>query len=194
MTKPTDSPVIALLRHVWCTNGAATSHSWERMNQSMTAAMELAINSGMEFEATDFSRKILKDFNVGYWWGGTERYYTLAVMTGNLSAAKAIETYLDSQAFIADEVSPPSWQGCFAHTTRTRKRGRLAIGFSFPWKGEAVTVTSFSGDGKHLVACSYKERAKGSYSNTIKRSFEITPAAIKEDRAERRKAINAKGG
>ena len=176
------SPAYQLLHHVWKHSLNATGHSWERLNHSMRGAMQLAINAGLRFDQDDFA-KIWKEFRGGYWFGETdgEGFYALAVQTGNLSAAQAFESWNKRQPFIADDVDP----GCnysYSHLTGRRKRGRLAVGFEFPWRGSQVKVTSFAADGTHLTACAYKERK-------VAKRYSITVADIRVDRKERKERI-----
>ena len=88
------SPAYQLLHHVWRHCLAETGHSWERLNRSMRDAMQLAINAGIEFDQNDFTKRC-NDFRGGYWFGetGGEGFYSLAVQTGNLSAAQAFESW-----------------------------------------------------------------------------------------------------
>ena len=180
--KDNQSPAYQLLRHVWQYSLAATEHSWERLNHSMRGAMQLAINAGLRFDVDDFAR-IYKEFRGGYWFGetGGEGFYALAVQTGNLSAAQAFESWNGRQPFIADNVDPGG-NYSYAHLTGRRKRGRLAVGFCFPWRGFSVTVTSFAADGTHLTACAYTDNAE----RKVARRFRITVADIRTDRKQRK--------
>ncbi len=177
------SPAYDLLSLVWEHALTETGHSWERLNRSMHGAMNLAIDSGFTFDHDTFARA-MAEFRGGYWFYG-EGYYSLAVQIDNLSAAQAFESYKDRQPFIADEVST-SVNCSYAHLVATRKRGRLAIGCTFPWKGYQVKVTSFSDDGTYLTACAYHERKANDYSNKVKKRFPITVAGIQAERALKR--------
>ncbi|MEA1952595.1 MAG: hypothetical protein U9N87_14540 [Planctomycetota bacterium] len=171
------SPAYQLLRHVWQHSLKATGHSWERLNCSMRGAMQLAIDAGLRFDRDDFA-KTMKEFRGGYWFGetGGEYFYALAVQTGNLSAAQAFESWKERQPFIADVVDTGSGR---------RKRGRLAVGSRFPWRGFHVTVTSFALNGAHLTACAYKDDAE----RKVAKRFRITIADIRADRKERNERI-----
>ena len=171
------SPAYQLLHHVWLHSLAATGHSWERLNHSMRGAMQLAINAGLRFDRDDFAR-MYKEFRGGYWFGetGGEGFYALAVQTGNLSAAQAFESWNGRQPFIADDVDTGSGR---------RKRGRLAVGSRFPWRGFQVTVTSFALDGAHLTACAYTDGTE----RKVSKRFRITVADIRVDRKERKERI-----
>ncbi len=59
---------------------------------------------------------------------------------------------------------------------------RLAIGFSFPWQGHKVEVTSFSSDGRYLTACAYTKGDR----RKVTRRFRITVAGIRADRKVRK--------
>jgi len=183
--KKNHSPAYQLLSHVWKHSLAATGHSWERLNNSMRGAMQLAINAGLRFDRDDFA-KIYEEFRGGYWFGetGGEGFYSLAVQTGNLSAAQAFESRNGRQPSIADDVDP----GCncsYAHLTGIRKRGRLAVGFVFPWRGHRVKVTSFAVDGTYLTACAYTDGTE----RKVSKRFRITVADIQADRKQRKQRV-----
>ncbi|KKM85208.1 hypothetical protein LCGC14_1291420 [marine sediment metagenome] len=181
--KQKPSPVYRLLSLVWNNTNKATGDSWERLNQSMCGAMNLAIDAGFPFAPDDFNRA-MADFDGGRWFDG-EGYYTLAVQTGNLSACQAIEVWKKRPSFIADDVS--TGKNCsYAHLVSTRKRGRLALGSQFPWRGHQVKVTSFARDGSHLTACSYHARKANDYSNKVAKRYKITVAGIHEERERKR--------
>ncbi len=179
------SPAYQLLEHVWTHSLKATSHSWERLNHSMRGAMQLAIDAGLQFEPGDFG-KIRKEFRGGYWFNDDdgESFYTLAVATGNLSAAQAFEAWQQRPPFIADDVDPGYIQ-TYAHLTATRKSGRLVVGFRFPWRDFKVKVTSFSGDGEYLTACAYTDGTERKIAKRLK----ITVADIQADSKERKDRI-----
>jgi len=186
MVKKKCSPAYELLAHVWSHSLKATSHSWERLNHSMSAALNLAINAGLIFDRDDFAR-FAKEFRSAYWIGssGGERYYSTAVRTGNLSAAQAFEHWCQRPAFIADDVYPGNHDG-FKHGIGRRQRERLAVGFSFPWKNHGrVVVTSFSHDGACLTACAYSEWKLNETQKVTKR-FRITVTDIQADRKKRK--------
>lgn len=163
------SPAMELLTLVW---EETPRGSWDRLNQSMKVAMRLAITAKMLFALDDFAtaRRV---FRGGYWFGVPmgEMFYSLAVETGNLSAAQSFEAWTDRPPFIADRVDH-------------RKRGRLAIGSTFQWRGETVAVTSFAEDGSYLTACTYRDRDTETYRRKIKNRYTITEAGIREERRE----------
>ncbi len=175
--KKNHSPAFQLLRHVWQHSLVETGHSWERLNRSMRGAMQLAIDAGLQFNQEDFG-KMYKEFRGGYWFGetGGEGFYALAVQAGNLSAAQAFESWKERQPFIADVGDTDCGR---------RKRGRLAVGSRFPWRGFHVTVTSFAPSGEHLTACAYKDAAQ----SKVAKRYRITVADIRADRRERKDRI-----
>jgi len=163
--------------------GYAQESNTDNAEISASLTEEALIDRGNALlEAGDFAAA-MNEFRAGYWFGetGGEALYSLAVQTGNLSAAQDFEAWQGRPPFIADDVDP----GCnrsFAHVTGRRRRGRLAVGFSFPWQGHNVTVTSFSSDGRYLTACAY---AKGD-RRKVTRRFKITIAGIRADRRLRK--------
>lgn len=175
--KQNQSPVWQLLSLVWRNTNHATGDSWERLNHSMHGALSLAINAGFPFLLDDFGRA-MNDFRGGRWFHG-EQSYAMAVHVGNLSACRAFEAWKKRKPFIADDVSSNDWRGNYT----TRKRGRLAIGCTFPWQGCRVKVTSFSADESHLIACAYHDRKPDDYSNKVERRFPVTVAGIQAERA-----------
>ncbi len=172
---PTDTPVVALIRQLYDNSEKATGPSWARLNPSLRMVMEAAIIAGMKFEANDFST-VFGNFNGSYWFGTDnahsqgERFYSLAVNVNNRSASQSFESWKDRKPFIHDGK-------------------RLCIGSEFEWKAQRVTVTCFSEDAAHLVACSYRERQqKGNldWRWVIKNTFKITVANIKAENLDRK--------
>src|SRR5690349_13830577 len=72
------SPALCLIRMVWDRNREGTGWSWQRLNQSMRAAVHLTIQAGMRFELGDFCY-MDKKLSLGRWgvvdnslnWGET---------------------------------------------------------------------------------------------------------------------------
>lgn len=192
--KRTLSPVICILDIVYESANKAVPHSWERLNHAMQQALTIAVGSGFAFESEDM-QWIAEHYNFGYWSGScTEWIYALAVETGNLTAAKSYETWKKRGPFIADSVTPRSYGGgsAFPHGMSTRQQDRLAVGFSFPWKGTTARVTSFADDGSSVTACSYRTEPNGKYPREkIAKRFRITRDDILADRAERKAAGKA---
>lgn len=169
------SPAYQLLTHTWSSVATATAHSWRRLNRAMQSAMELAIEGGFVFHLKDFEQ-VYRDFRGNYWFSETvgERFYASAIKAGNLSAVHAYEDWRRRPPFIADDVY---------NRGQCWKRGRVAVGFQFQWRGKLVEVTSFAADGTYLTACAYEHV---DYERKIVRRFRITPADIQVDRKQRK--------
>jgi len=193
-----DSPAVELMELVWAGNAKATSFAWERLNDALRSALHLAICNGMAFGLEDFPM-IAKRYRLWYWGGRDghmlgEGFYRSACITGNMSACLAFEAWKRRPPFIVDGADPRSYSPQGLHLASTRKRGRVAVSFEFPWSGERVRVTSFADDGSHLVACSYKRigpNEYGSYTDQRLHRYRITPEDIKLDRKARKAAAKA---
>lgn len=187
MPKDKRSAVIQLLDLIWENANAAVDHSWERLNHAMYAALKMAVGAGFEWHASDF-KHVVENYSSGRWISdSTEWVYTLAVVCGNSSAFKSYEAWANREPFIADDVGLREYSaGGYMHMTGDRQKERLAVGFTFPWRGYTVKVTSFAKDGKSLTACSYKPRAEGEYGDKVEKRFTITRDDIIADRAERK--------
>ncbi len=173
------SPAIQLIEFVWKN---ARDDSWRVYNASLQTALSLAISSGMEFYQDDF-KYISENFRFGYWGGNDghmlgEGYYSRIVNYGNIKAAQSFELWKKRKPFIVDNAR----HGRYNSTSRARDR--LAIGSGFIWENEKVTVTSFSSDGSHFVACSHKEQKPDDYVRKVKHQYKIT---IKDIRAEKKR-------
>ncbi len=184
--KNTDTPFIQWMRLMNLNMLKAVPSSRERASQVYDRAIILAVEAGFPFATEDFQNA--KGCNL-------ESAYCSAVIGGNIRAAQSIEHALGRPPFILDNVDPGHWNTAGLHMTGDRVRGRLARGFKFPWKGEKVTVTSFSDDGTSVVACSYYEPKRDSRGHKtgpakIRRRFTITRGDIVADRAERKKAMD----
>lgn len=188
-----DSTVIQLLDLVWANCNKVQGHSWERLNTSMHSALTLAITSGMVFDLGDFA-SFERRYRFGYWGiqhsgsnGFAEGFYVTAVACGNMSAAKSFEQWKGRKPFIVEDAEAERHavgRGCESNCG-----GRLAIGSRFRYRGEYVTVTSFSGDGEHLTACTYKPVESGSGSRKIAKRFKIT----REDLLQYRRRLKLLG-
>ena len=194
--KDMDSEGISLLRFLWRHGGAKMGHSWKRINQKMSQGLQLAIESGLEFEPDDMKiimggrRNASEDgFRGGYWTGeNLERWYRLACAEGEYrspspTAIAMLEKYLKREPFIL--------------ATRRNERGeRLVVGSRFEWavgKGKkrarmCLTVTSFADDQQSLVACSYKNEERGNRLKIAKR-VRITLEALREHNKAVRAAL-----
>ena len=169
------SPARQLLSLIWKEEGNKKSHSWRRLNDAMATAVQLAIESDLEFHEDDFIG-FLNDFNGAYWFH-PEGWYKLACegkYGPNTTAYQAIEKYFGRKPFII---------------TCGGKKIRLYVGRRFDWhigltELARVTVTSFvgksSGGDPYVVACSYKPYDPGRYANEIDKLFRITHQDIKE--------------
>lgn len=171
---------IQLLNTVSRGTNETTGYSHQRLSDSMHSAMKLAIVSKMKFDKDDF-----KEF--AKFWSFSERYYELACKE-NISAAISFEAWKNRKPFIADMIEY-GWQGAVK-----RNKGRLAVSSSFWWNGEKVTVTSFSGDGTYLIACSYKDKKPDEYRNKIKHQYKITHKDLRNYRAELKKIADSNSG
>lgn len=195
-TEDTRSAVIKLLDLVWGQTNSAVSHSWERLNHSMRAALELTVGAGFSFHEDDMKAiATSQPYRFGYWSGeSSEWIYALAVGVENTSAIASYEKWQGRKAFIMDDVRFQTNER-YTHGGRmNRQKCRLVVGAEFDWKGQRVTVTSFAADQSYVTACSYKPREKGEYANKIDKRFKITRDDILADRADRkeRKELLAK--
>jgi len=134
VTRVSDSPAVALIRHVWHNVDGGKTKSWRRLNAAMGAATRLAVSAGLLFHLEDWST-IYRDFR-GQSWLDAEHMYTIAVEEGNISAAKAWEARQKRAPFLIG-------------------RCRVAVGTWFIWDGNHVKVSSFSVTGDCIVACAY---------------------------------------
>jgi hypothetical protein len=193
---PEQSPVLDLLDTVWNHWGGATRHSWDRVNHSMRQALCLAIGSGMEFGSDDFA-EIQRRYRFHYWGGEdaggfAEGFYTLAVVEGNLSAARAFEKWKGRPPFIWDSILLPR-EGHYTKSGGRREMARLTVRSEFAWRGQRVKVTSFADDGSHVVACSYQapDPTKPYTSAKIDKRYKITNADLRRQRKQHREAAES---
>lgn len=182
--RPEASSAIRLLDLVWDENQTAVAHSYERLNHAMRDALQLAIGAGFTFAAGDI-KHIWESYRTSYWIGESPEWvYALAIAVGNLSAVKSFEAWKGRDAFIADDVRLNcSGEGYLHGGPGTRQKERLAVGFTFMWRGYDVKVTSFAGDGQSLTAVSHKERF---HEGKVDKRFTITRDAIFAERAQGR--------
>ena len=176
------SPAIQLIDLVWEKSFQCMPHSWERFNAAMQDALRLAIKSGMVFELNDF-KYISDNYRFGYWAGNDghmqgERYYTEAVIKNNTKAVQSFEAWKKRKPFIFRDVGSDFGYGDMDE----RKSCRLFVGSKFKWKSEKVKVTSFSEDGKYVVACSHKDKQKDDYSPVeVKHIYKISNADLRKE-------------
>lgn len=100
------SSAARLVGLVWEHNREATGHSWQRLNNSMSSAVCLAIDAGMEFAVGDFGY-FSKNYRGSYWMGNSqgengfaERFYSRAIGMNHLSACQSFEAFKGRQPFI----------------------------------------------------------------------------------------------
>jgi len=210
---PPKSTVIQLLDIVYDASLESTGHPWERLNTALHIALETAIGVGFKFDIDDWIY-IGSHYRSECWLGSNVEYwYSKCVSDCNMSAIASFEKWKEREPFIADNVEPIDSK--FAHMTGTRQTCRLAVGFSFRWKGAKVTVNSF-GDGyvnaasyeghketpkasaalkKHIAACessgySVHYRHYPETRRPLKR-FKITRQDLIDNRAETKRRENA---
>lgn len=156
MKRKEDSAPIQLLQLIWENATKAAGDSWRRYNESLANGLSLAIRSGMRFEPDDF--KVIEErYRPEYWMGlgsdSGERYFTLAVVNDNISAAVAFEKWKGREPFI--------WNDIRADDTVFEGFRRLFVGAWFTWQGEHVSLTKFVNDDDSIRACSYvQEKGK----------------------------------
>lgn len=163
-----DSPVIALLRHVWRNTNR---DSWLTLNQVTADALTIAIRGDFKFAPDDFVIMARPSRDGGFdshrWISGGERFYAMACGrdrgSANLSAAIAFETWRGRTSFL---IAQPN----------TKSRVRLSEAAVFIWSaGERWRVTSFAADQSYLIACKYTS----TYGRQPVRRIRITHADLK---------------
>ncbi len=201
------STPIQILDLAWSGANDSTDHSWTRLNNAMMTALRLAVGSGMTFREFDVDY-IDQSYRAGRWLGenGWEGLYAMAVQVENASFIEAFESYFNRKPFRADGVRLNSSAGSFVHRgDEKRRRSRLALGFSFPWQGKTVTVTSFNDAEGYLTAVSRKmvgesERCgecglrKNWPTEKLDKTFRINPSDLKAARPKKVKAVKAAEG
>lgn len=189
--KPTTSPAMQLLQHVWDNCCKAAPFSYERLNHSMRHALLLAIGSGLTFSPGDFS-SLFPKFRAGRWIGvdSGERLYAQAIIDGNQSFILAFEHDNNREPFRADDVNTNTNSPYLHRNAIRRQRERLAVGFTFRYGLLRPTVTNFSADGQTLLACTYK--TPRSYPDKIEKRLTLTRDDLKHDRAARKPPKKAK--
>ena len=162
----TDSPALTLLRHVWSHECKAVPFSWERVNWGMQDALRLAITAGLTFAKGDFVVLASKCRTTR--WLDRQQAYACAIGASNASAYQAMECDWNLTPIIADDVKGDQ----HGHGYRfDRERERLAVGFSFAYRGLRPEVTSRRKD--HVIACTYPD-----YVSTYEAEQEVLAAAI----------------
>ena len=191
--KTQDSPAIQLLTLLWENRQKETSHSWLKLNHSMSDGLRLAIRMGLTFNLGDIEL-CHKRFRAGYWFGADiEWIYQLAVLYRNASAWKCFEDYRKRKPFIVKGAKLDTHTGdgpCGSGLAR------LVVGAEFTWNGEKVKITSFNDVNGSFVAVSYRRdgewqwcsKCKGeikSPKEVVARRYTITHADLAAERKER---------
>lgn len=185
--KTEDTAVLQFVKIAWQYAGG-NPHSWERFNQEVREVCHIAAAS-FPWKPLDVDK--IKE--IGNWRScvagclganGWEGMYTVAVTHNNVSAWTEMERFFKRTPIIADNVD-------------SRKRSRICVGSSFPWKGEKVKVTSFNKDGL-AVCCSYKPRKYGEDgyvigTEKILHRFMISADDVKAARKILRNVMTAEG-
>lgn len=144
------STAYTLIEFVW--NNELTK-SYSRLNANMQDAMNLAINSNMNFHEDDFE-KIRKKFRGGYWFGCNsngkghgERFYLLAISVSNKTAIKSYEKYEEFKPYISSEGHRMS----SSSTLKDAEYRYLVTGFDFETKRIYLVrylISDWEGKGK----------------------------------------------
>jgi len=156
------SDAMKLIKHAWDCVLKTKPFSDYRVTSTMHEALTLAIKAGLKF-AKDDCKKIadLCELGSGYYCqqflSFDDRYYSVAVSAGNVSACQAFELHNNFKPFIMHGVDAPD-VNVAGKKHGTNSTNRIAVGSKFNWNNESVTVTSFAKDYSHFVACSYKPR------------------------------------
>lgn len=164
--------------------------SWNRLNQSMSSALSLAIESGHEFHLDDFKR-FDDDFRSVYWIGADhEGVYSHACGGGhgpNMSAILAYEAWVGRKPWIV-------WNELEG------KKVRLHAGVRMYWFDDpanptpetmhTVRVNSFNDNDDYVNVASYKA-GKNEYRESVDRMFKIRRDGVKAFHAAI-KALKAK--
>lgn len=197
-----ESAAVQILAAVWRGANASTGHSWERLNHSMRAALELAVGSGAVFNEGDTAR-IHERFRPWHWVGPDwEWVYAVAVLVGNRSAVEELERHLKRRAFIADgvELGERIDRHGFLHKKGRRQRERLVVGATFTYGDVRPTATSFNDESGYLTACTYRAEPKVERRcrkchhitewprQVLDRRLTITHRELRDDRRARKEA------
>lgn len=134
------SEALELVTFVW---DHTKADSWDRLNEAMKKALNLAIVSKMEFDKDDF-RNIYESFNGGYWFhtnqngkGMGEYFYEDAVNNGNISACQSYENMYSLKPFIDKKGKRLCIRALFLDIDRRYR----VTGFDFPHK--TVNLVSY---------------------------------------------------
>lgn len=153
--------------------GADTTDPKHDVDSYVRQSIEMAIVSGLEFKKADLFAKFGNEMK--------ERFYVLAIGTGNKSACTALEGSMGRLPWV--------WMG-----------NRLAHSSKLAWQGWEVKVTSFDDTTDHLVACAYEEQVvvnkhgQSTHERTkvrVAKRFTISHAEFDAVAKLHKKAVNA---
>ena len=156
------SPALTMIRAVW--HGGRSPgypNSWEHLNQSISGALSLAITSGLCFDPEDIGEV----FRKGRVAGDADAYHTLAVKSGNRSAADSFDRMRHRKPLTIGKRFPFNPGRCHLR--------RVFVGVWLDWQGDNVQVTSFADDGESVIACAYHPYEVGKPTR-IRRRYTIT--------------------
>lgn len=157
---------------VFMTTLRETKHkSWLRINGACQSAVFFAIKAGLSFDVGDLGAMLGANPHTP---GDAENYYTAAVISGNMDAARSVEHYLKRKPIIPARDWP---------VERGELR-RVRYGFKFwhPEVRDAVTVTSIGDGGEYVTACWYDGPDR--YGQTPARRFKISRETFKQPYAD----------
>ena len=174
------STVYALVRHVRDHAHPGSKQSWLKLNATLREALGFAIRAEFNFEREDIA-DIYGSCYGDFWFGDSTWILASACIYGNASAASSYSKWAKVKRF--------AYKGVIDHQYRrgSKPLARLYPGAGFTWNGEQVKVTSFSKDGKSLIACSYREPEKmelggrmvASGPSKVKHRYTITPKQLR---------------
>lgn len=173
------SPALAFIAHCWEHSLKIGGHSWTRLNQSMRAATELAITSGMQWDEGDFGY-ICEHFRPGYWMGETlgEPLYAMACGCGahndalNIGAAQSFEAWKERKPFILNSHRLCVGRrigDCYEHRWAKSAAGDPIEWLVYPH----AEVSSFS-DTETVVVCSKYDAKESKWVNRPCRVWKLT--------------------
>ena len=163
---PEPSPAFQLVALVYSN---AKRRTWRDLNESLTAALSLAIGIGLRFDKDDFG-KMQAQLKGDHWMGigGTREWiYDRAIDAENTSAAIAYEHWIDRRPFFLN--------GTRLHMRADISKRLLDLGTDADRVTEA-RVTSFSEDGQSITICAYNYQDRA----TPIRRFTFTHAELRK--------------
>lgn len=174
------SPALQLVMLVW---KETRMRSWLGLNTTMSDALCLAISASLRFDTDDISTIHAKTRG-GYWFGvGSERFYRLAVTSGNISAAQSWESWVKRPPFILGG-------------RRLFVGSMVELGLAGVSGGRGV-VTSFASDGTGITVCVYdvvwpNKDGSGSPEGKPKRRIKLTLSDVRAMEKARKEASKSK--